>query len=102
MKRNIKKTFVIAGAVIVAVLAGSTAGVHSLADTNKNLTSVNKNISKYGSIIDSELAKLKTTVYEDDGLIIKETNMDVSGRSFDEIHEIMMREAKENGGIIGE
>lgn len=102
MKRNIKKAFVIAGAVIVAVLAGSTVGVHSQADTNNNLTSVNKNISKYGSIIDSELTKLKTTVYEDDGLIIKETDMDVSGRSFDEIHEIMMREAKENGGIVGE
>ena len=57
-----KKAFIIVGALIVTILTGSYLNTRSLADTNKNLTSVNKNISKYGSIIDSELTKLKTTL----------------------------------------
>jgi hypothetical protein len=87
--------------VVMALLAaiGSYVGVGNLFGENKSNASEKTEVE----IQDKNLKNGEEYVYEDDdSLIITVKSVDVSGKTFKQVKEEMEKEAKKNGGIIGD
>lgn len=108
MKRTkVKVSYAITIIMVLALLTGSYFGVKNLFGANK----VSASIKTYGDgeedidveIEDKNLQKDENYVLEDDDcLIITGTDVDVTGKTFEQAKKEMEKEAEKNGGIIGD
>lgn len=110
-KIKIKASYTIIIIMVLVLLAGSYFGVKGLFGTKNNANilraSEKTDIDRAEDIdVEMEEEKLpkgeKYVLEDDDSLTITVTNVDVSGKTFKQVKKEMRRDAKRNGGIIGD
>ncbi len=105
MTTSVKLSQVIAFIMVLSLLTGSYFGIRNLSGTVKagEYTKAYEDDTDYtdGVIAEEKMQKGKKYVLEDDDLFVTVQEVDVSGKTYDQVKEGMRREAKKHGGIIG-